>query len=121
MTTWILLVKVAIFFLSFLTGFFMLTVITSYHKNKPLGMQTFLGRVIVISMNSLKFVFAIGTWLCIGLEAFVPFGDVASMIAYLMRKITNVFESALDTIINYVFSLLHHNNAASLNIDRSCH
>ncbi len=51
------------------------------HKNKPLGMQSFLGHVNVIALNFYMIVAVSGTAIFLSLELFGPFNEVVSSIA----------------------------------------
>ena len=64
----------------------MFQVMRLHHKNKPLGMQTFLGRVVVIAIEIHMVLTLIGTILCLTLELFMPLGEIGASVAVITGK-----------------------------------
>ena len=59
----------------------MLHTMKKHHKNKALGMQSFLSRVTMLAINIFVAISILATLLLIGLELFSPFGEVPALIA----------------------------------------
>ncbi len=78
--------RAAIFAISGAIGIFMLFTMRCHHKNKPLGMQTFLGQVIVVSIEIFIISTQFSTILFVSFELTGPFSDLGSYFATVSRK-----------------------------------
>ncbi len=71
----------------------MLHTMMVHHKNKPLGMQSFLSRVNILTLNVFMAIAVFGTLLLVGLELFSPFGELGSLLASVLGLIVKHFQS----------------------------
>ena len=110
---------VAFFWISFVLGLICLKIIRNYHENKPLGMQTLLGKVIVICTNVTALtLFVIATLISASSEMFSDLVNktVASFLAGMSYNVVQMFYlSIISVTLTKYLSIYHSTILQDLN------
>ncbi len=80
------LIRLSVYIFSCSVGTSMFQIMRLHHKNKPLGMQTFLGRVIVFAINIHMVICIFGTGFCMTVELFTPAGEALASLLVITCK-----------------------------------
>ncbi len=101
------IVRLLVYCASSATGIWMLSIMKLYHKNKPLGMQTFLGQVVVLYLNILLAIGIAATIMSMWLEVTQVGEQTATLLTVSGKIVIDNSSGLYSVIIKLSFSILH--------------